>query len=243
MEKQLNIYGIRPVLELIESGKEIDAIFLQKDIKAEWTNEIRKKAKEYKLNLKIVPKFKLNRFTNKNHQGIVAITSSVIFQNFDNLLALAFERGENPLFLLLDRITDVRNFGSICRSAEAMGTHGVIIPTRGSAQINEIAIKASAGAISNINICREDNLHKVIKIAKTSGLQILACSEKSNKNIYELNLNKPTLLIIGSEKDGIAKNILDISDEQVKIPISGKTQSLNAAVATGIILYEYNRQK
>jgi 23S rRNA (guanosine2251-2'-O)-methyltransferase len=173
----------------------------------------------------------------------VALSSHVIFQNFENLLALIFNNGDFPLFILLDRITDVRNFGSICRSAEAMGAHGIIIPEKGSAQINEIAIKASAGAIANIHICRELSLEKTILIAKDSGLSIVACSEKSTKNINEINLNKPVLIIIGSEKDGVSEKLLKLIDEKVKIPIYGKTASLNAAVAAGIILFECCRQK
>lgn len=243
MNKKLNIYGIRPVLELIESGKQIDTIYLQKDIQNEWTDQIKQKSKEYEINLKLVPKYKLNRLTTKNHQGIVALASHVTFQNFENLLSLIFSNGEFPLFILLDRITDVRNFGSICRSAEAMGAHGVIIPQKESAQINEIAIKASAGAISNVHICREMNLEKTILLSKKSGLSIIACSEKSKKYIYEVNLNTPTLIIIGSEKDGISQKLIKLIDEEVKIPIYGKTKSLNAAVAAGIVLFECIKQR
>ena len=243
MDKNLKIYGIRPVLELIESGKEIDTIYLQKDLKLEWSNSIEKQAQHYNINIKIVPKYKLNRLTKKNHQGVVALSSSIVFQNFENLLSLIFNQGNFPLFILLDRITDVRNFGSICRSAESMGVHGVIIPKKESAQINEIAIKASAGAISNIHICRENNLEKTVELAKKSGLTIIACSEKGLNNINETNLNKPILIIIGSEKNGISKKLLELSHEYVKIPTCGKTKSLNASVAAGIILFEYTRQK
>ena len=243
MNKKLNIYGIQPVLELINSGKQIDTIFLQKDINNEWTQAIKKKSKEYQINLKLVPKYKLNRLTTKNHQGVVAIASHVTFQNFENLLSLIFSNGEFPLFLLLDRITDVRNFGSICRSAEAMGAHGIIIPEKGSAQINEVAIKASAGAISNIHICREKNLEKTILIAKKSGLSIIGCSEKSEKHVYQINLNTPALIIIGSEKDGISTKLIKLIDEEIKIPIYGKTKSLNAAVAAGIVLFECIKQR
>ena len=243
MSKQLNIYGIRPVLELIESGKEIDTIYLQKDIYTDWSNQIKEKTKKYKINLKLVPKYKLNRLTSKNHQGVIALSANVIFQNFENLLESVFSKGEFPFFLLLDRITDVRNFGSICRSAESMGIHGIIIPEKGSAQINEVAIKTSSGAITNMNICRENNLTNTINLAKKSGLSILACSEKSSKNIFEIDLNKPMLIIIGSEENGISNTLLKLCDETGKIPIYGKTQSLNASVAAGIVLFEVNRQK
>jgi len=243
MKNNLNIYGIRPVLELIESGKQIDTIYLQKDIISEWSRKVKDTSKKYKINLKIVPKYKLNRLTKKNHQGIIAITSNIVFQNFENLLSSVFSEGEFPLFLLLDRITDVRNFGSICRSCEAMGAHGIIIPQKGSAQINEIAIKASSGAINNLNICRTENLSSTIKYAKQSGLNIIGCSEKSEKNIFELNLNKPNLIIIGSEENGISQSLIKLCDEIGKIPITGKTKSLNASVAAGIILFEHTRQK
>ncbi|MAQ47250.1 MAG: 23S rRNA (guanosine(2251)-2'-O)-methyltransferase RlmB [Flavobacteriales bacterium] len=242
MGKQLYIYGIRPILELLNSGKEIDTIFLQKDIKSDWCSKIKKHSKEHGIGLKLVPKHKLNRLTRKNHQGVIAITAHIIYQNFENLLNFTFETGEFPLFLLLDRITDVRNFGSICRSAETMGVHGIVIPNKESAQINEIAIKASAGAINNINICRTENLEKIILFAKNSGLSIIACSEKSNKNICDINFKKPSLIVIGSERNGISKKIISLCDEIGKIPVSGKTSSLNASVAAGIVLYEQNRQ-
>ena len=158
MNKKLDIYGVRPVLELLESKKEIDTIYLQKDINTEWSKKIKQESKNRNINIKLVPKHKLNRMTKKNHQGVIGLVSHIIFQNFENLLSSIFSQGHFPLFLLLDRITDVRNFGSICRSAEAMGVHGIIIPKKESAQINEIAIKASSGSISNINICRVDNL-------------------------------------------------------------------------------------
>ena len=243
MDKKLHVYGIRPVLELLNSGKDIDTIYLQKGLRSDWSNNIKQKTKELNINLKIVPKHKLNRLTGKNHQGIIAIISNVTFQNFENLLSMVFESGQFPLFILLDRITDVRNFGSICRSAEAMGVHGIIIPQKESAQINEIAIKASSGSISNIAICREKQLENIVKNAKNNGLNIMACSEKGNKNIQDVDMNKPILIIIGSEKNGISTKLLNLSDDIGKIPIHGKTKSLNAAVAAGIILFEYNRQK
>ena len=243
MDKKLHVYGVRPVLELLESKKEIDTIYLQKDIKTDWSLKIKDESKTRNINLKLVPKHKLNRLTRKNHQGVIGLASSIIFQNFENLLSNVFNKGDFPLFILLDRITDVRNFGSICRSSEAMGAHGIIIPKKESAQINEIAIKASAGSIANINICRENNLENTVKTAKASGLTIIACSEKSDKKINQINLKKPMLIIIGSEQNGISNRLIKLSDEVGKIPICGKTQSLNAAVATGIILFEYNRQK
>tara|TARA_B100000902_G_C27222221_1_gene870301 strand:+ start:171 stop:908 length:738 start_codon:yes stop_codon:yes gene_type:complete len=243
MDKKLYVYGIRPMLELLESKKEIDTIYLQKDLKTDWSITIRETAKNRNINLKLVPKHKLNRLTKKYHQGVIGLASHITFQNFENLLISIFNKGEFPLFLLLDRITDVRNFGSICRSAEAMGVNGIIIPKKESAQINEIAIKASAGAIANINICRVESLLNTVKTAQDSGLTILSCSEKGNKTINKLKLTKPMLIIIGSERNGISNNLIEISDEIGKIPTTGKTASLNAAVATAIILFEYNRQK
>ena len=243
MDKKLWVYGVRPALELLESKKEIDTIYLQKDMKTEWATTIKNESKKRNINLKIVPRHKLNRLTRKNHQGVIAVGSMVIFQNFENLLSKVFNDGDFPLFILLDRVTDVRNFGSICRSAEAMGVHGIIIPKKESAQINEIAIKASAGSILNINICREDNLDFVVKRAKESGLSVISCSEKGEKNIDQINFKKPVLIIIGSEKNGISPPLMKLSNEIGKIPIFGKTASLNASVASGIILFEYNRQK
>lgn len=243
MKEQLIFYGIRPTMELIESGKEIDTIYLQKDSNSSWATEIKKKTSQYNINLKLVPKYKLNRLTNKNHQGVVALASHVIFQDFENLLALTFSKGEFPLFLLLDRITDVRNFGAISRTAECSGVDAILIPEKNAAAINSDAIKTSAGALHKIIICRTWNIKLTLQFIKESGIQIIACSEKANKNMYNPNYKLPTAIIIGSEEDGISEELLKICDKKVKIPMKGEIASLNASVASGVILYEILKQR
>lgn len=243
MTEILKIYGIRPVLELLDTKKEIQKIYIQKNIKNDNINLIKKKAKELDVELKFVPDYKLNKLTNKKHQGVFAITSPISFVNFENYLPSIFEKGETPIFILLDRITDVRNFGSISRSCEAFGVHGIIIPDKDSAPINEIAIKASAGSLTKIPISKSNNLIKTINFAKNSGLQICSMSEHSKNNFFDLNLTKPILLILGSEKNGVSKNILDNSDSIGLIPITGEVQSLNVSVAAGIALSELIRQR
>lgn len=156
---------------------------------------------------------------------------------------MVFERGETPLILILDRISDVRNFGAICRSAECAGVHAVVVPSKGAAQINSDAVKASAGAVFNIPVCREESLKKTLLFLKDSGLHVVACTEKAAHNISEMNFNLPLAIILGSEEDGISTDLMQKSDELAKIPMSGKTASLNVSVAAGIVLYEVLRQR
>ncbi|MBG40090.1 MAG: 23S rRNA (guanosine(2251)-2'-O)-methyltransferase RlmB [Flavobacteriales bacterium] len=243
MNQVLKVYGIRPVLELLDTKKEIQKIYIQKNIKNDNIFLIKKKAKELDIELKFVPDYKLNKLTNKKHQGVFAISSPITFTNFENYLPSIFEKGEIPIFLLLDRITDVRNFGSISRSCEAFSAHGIIIPNKDSAPINEIAIKASAGSLTKIPISKSYNLIDTINFAKNSGLTICAMSEHSNNTFFDLDLTKPTLLILGSEKDGVSKKILDQCDSIGLIPITGEVQSLNVSVAAGIALSELTRQR
>ena len=243
MNKILTVYGIRPVLELLDTNQEIQRIYIQKNIKSENIIRIKKKANERYIEIKSVPIYKLNKLTNKNHQGVFAIASPISFVNFENYLPTIYEKGEVPIFVLLDRITDVRNFGSICRSCEVLGVHGIIIPNKESAPINEIAIKTSAGSIAKIPICKSNNLIKTLNFAKKSGLALCAMSEHSEKNFFDINLLKPTIIILGSEKNGISKKILEISDSIGTIPIFGEIESLNVSVAAGIALSELVRQR
>ena len=240
---KMRIYGIRPVLELINSGKDIQKIYIQKNIKNEAILDIEHKAKEKRIEIKKVPIYKLNKLTRKNHQGVFAFSSPISFISFENFLPNIYEKGEVPLFLALDRITDVRNFGSICRSAKVFGVHGIIIPKKNTAEINEISIKTSSGALTKIPICRTENFNKTILFAKNSGLKICSLSEHAKKNIYDVNLKEPILIILGSEKEGISNKVTENSDELVKIPSNEDIISLNVSVATGVILSEVKRQR
>lgn len=237
------IFGLRPVIEAIEAGKTIDKIFLQNALQGSIYAELKALLSKYKIRPNYVPVEKLNRFTRKNHQGVVAFISDVPFYKIEEVLPQIFEDGKTPFLLILDRLTDVRNFGAICRTAECVGIDAVIIPEKGASPINSDAIKTSAGAIYNIKICKENNLAHVVDYLQQSGVQVFAATEKAQKLIYDVQFTDPCAIVMGNEETGISKEVLHHSDEKIKLPIEGKTQSLNVSVACGAILYEAMRQK
>ncbi len=237
------IFGIRAVMEAIEAGKEIDRILVQRGITGDLYNQLRKVLKGTDIVYQLVPPEKIKRITTKNHQGIIAYLSELTYYKTEDLLPTIFEQGKIPLLLVLDKVTDVRNFGAIARSAECAGVNMIIIPARGSAQINGDAIKTSAGALHRIPVCRENNLKDTLNYIKDYGLQLIACHEKTDKLIYSVDFKLPTAIIMGSEESGISAEYLKLADKAVKIPMSGKIASLNVSVATGIVLFEAIRQK
>ncbi len=237
------LIGTRPILEALEAGKEIDKIMIQKGLKSQTFQELWPLIKKHHTPYQHVPIEKLNRITRKNHQGVIAFTAAVTFQNLDEIITRCFERGEDPLILMLDRITDVRNFGAICRTAECTGVHAVVVPTRGSAPVNYDALKTSAGALNHIPVCREEKLKETIDFLKNSGLKIVACTEKTDTSLYDTDLAGPACLIMGSEEDGVSPAYLDMCDSAVKLPMKGKIGSLNVSVACGALLYEVIRQR
>lgn len=239
----LRIFGIRAVMEAIEAGKEIDSIYIRKGAGGTLYRDLKKIAVEHDLNLQTVPPEKLRHLGDKNHQGVAAFISPVVFHRLELLVPEIFERGEVPLILILDRITDVRNFGAICRSAECMGVHGILIPRKGAAQVNADAVKTSAGALLNIPLCRERNLKHSISYLRDSGLQVIACTEKADKHPDATDFSVPTAIILGSEEDGISGEYLKLADEAVSIPMKGSIASLNVSVAAGVIFYETLRQR
>jgi 23S rRNA (guanosine2251-2'-O)-methyltransferase len=230
-------------MEAIEAGKEIDRILVQRGVAGDLYNQLRKVLKGTDIVYQLVPPEKIKRITSKNHQGIIAYLSEVIYYKTEDLLPRIFEEGKTPLLLILDKVTDVRNFGAIARSAECAGVHMIIIPSRGSAQINGDAIKTSAGALHRIPVCRENNLKDTLNYIKDYGLQLIACHEKTDKLIYSADFKLPTAIIMGSEESGISAEYLKLADKAVKIPMAGKIASLNVSVATGIVLFEAIRQK
>jgi 23S rRNA (guanosine2251-2'-O)-methyltransferase len=236
------IYGIRPVIEAIRAGKEVDKLFIQNGLKGELIPELRKLINEFQIPYQYVPVEKLNRMIRSNHQGVACYISEISYQPIDTLLMSVFEKGETPLFVILDRITDVRNMGAIARSAACAGAHGLIIPDRGGAPVNADAIKTSAGALNIIPVHKSRNLKSTIEYLKASGLKIVAVSERGNKDYFKCNLTGPVALILGSEEDGISGEYLHRSDEIVKIPMKGGVSSLNVSVAAGIMLFEIVRQ-
>lgn len=242
-EDDTMIFGIRPVLEAIDAGKEIERVFIQRDISNPLARELKSKLADNSINYTAVPIEKLNRLTRKNHQGVVCFISQIGYCKIEEVVPGLFEQSRFPLVLLLDKITDVRNFGAICRSAECMGVDAVIVPEKGGAPVNGDAIKASAGALHRIVVCREFNLKKSIDFLKESGFAIAGCTEKADKSLFEENLDRPLCIIMGSEEDGISPEYLKRCDFLLKIPTTGKTASLNVSVAAGIILYEITRQR
>lgn len=243
MEEENLIFGTRAVIEALDAGKDIEKIYIQKGLSNELYHQLRKALHGNAVPIQIVPAEKLKRITDKNHQGVVAYLTEITYYSAEDLLANVFEKGKIPLLLILDRITDVRNFGAIARGAECAGVDFIIIPSRGAALINGDAIKTSAGALHRLKVCREDNLKNTIEYLKEAGLQIIACHEKTDKLIYEADFTKPTAVIMGSEENGISNEYLKRSDEQVKIPMIGKIASLNVSVATGIVLFEAVKQR
>jgi 23S rRNA (guanosine2251-2'-O)-methyltransferase len=238
------IFGIRAVSEAITAGKEIDRLFVQEGLQNNLFNDLRKICREHEVHFTMVPVYKLNKIApGKNHQGVVAFLSTITYHDIEQLLPEVFESGKTPLILILDRITDVRNFGAIARSAECAGVDAIIIPSRGAAQVNGDAIKTSAGALHKIPVCREDNLKNTIDFLKNSGLQIVSCTEKGSEPVYNVDLKGPMAIIMGSEEDGVSGEYLKRSDAKVLIPMKGEISSLNVSVATGIILFEVLRQR
>ncbi|NTW33346.1 MAG: 23S rRNA (guanosine(2251)-2'-O)-methyltransferase RlmB [Bacteroidetes bacterium] len=243
MTKENLIFGIRPVIEAIKAGKEIDRVLMQNGLKSENSWELKKLIAELNIPVQYVPIDKLNRVTFKNHQGVICYISEVAYQPLENILPMIFEKGENPFLLICDRITDVRNFGAIARTAECAGVHAIIIPSKGAARINADTVKTSAGAIYKIPVCREDNLKNTIDFLKESGIEIIACTEKATVPYHSIDYNKPIAIIMGSEEDGISQEYLKKSDKTILIPLQGETESLNVSVAAGIILFEAVKQK
>jgi 23S rRNA (guanosine2251-2'-O)-methyltransferase len=243
-DKNTCVFGIRAVIEAVTSGKELEKVYVQKGLQGELFYELQKVLREHNINYQPVPGEKINKIAGyRNHQGVVALLSSITYQDLEKIVPGIFEEGKVPLLLVLDRITDVRNFGAIARSAECAGVDAIIIPSRGAAQINSDAIKTSAGALHKVNVCRSDNLKTTLDYLQGCGLQIVSCTEKTEKLYYEVDLSLPTAIIMGSEEDGISGEYIKRSDSLVMIPMVGEIGSLNVSVAAGIILFEAVRQR
>jgi 23S rRNA (guanosine2251-2'-O)-methyltransferase len=241
-ESQL-VYGIRPVIEAIQSGKEVDRIFITRNSKGESMTELKNLLTERNIPWQEVPIEKIHRITRNNHQDVVCFISPVAYSSITNIIPAIFEKGETPLILILDRITDVRNFGAIARTAECAGVHAIVIPFRGAAQVTADAIKTSAGALSRIPVCRENNLRETLLFLRQSGLLLVAATEKGKQFYYDTDLTSPLAIIMGSEEDGVSDEIIRTVDDLVKIPLLGSITSLNVSVASGVLLFEAIRQR
>jgi 23S rRNA (guanosine2251-2'-O)-methyltransferase len=237
------IFGTRAAIEALRSGKDIEKVLIKKEPGGEAIGELMKCLRESSVPYQYVPVDKLNRLTQKNHQGIIAIISEIEYQPVEQVIPFLYEKGEVPFILVLDHITDVRNFGSIARTAECAGVHAIVIPDKGAAGINADAVKTSSGALLNISVCRVTNLVKTIKFLSDSGIQIIAASEKAEDLYDKPDYKIPTAIIMGAEDKGISQEIIKMSDNFVKIPVFGKVKSLNVSVAAGLMLYEVVKQR
>lgn len=243
--KEVNqmIFGLRAVIEAIKDGKDIESLFIQRGLTGELYGELKVVLRNFDIPSQQVPIEKLNRITLKNHQGVIAFISPITYQKIEDIVPQIFEKGQVPLVLILDGITDVRNFGAIVRTAECSGVHAIVVPKKNSAQINPDAVKTSAGALYKVPICRHDNLLTILKFLKDSGLQIIACTEKTDDLIYRPDYTAPSAIIMGSEDEGVSFELIRNSDYLTKIPMLGQIESLNVSVSAGIILYEAVRQR
>lgn len=243
MNSEIKIYGLRTVIEAINSGKTIDKVFLQKGLRGELYQELELLLRKEGINTSYVPVEKLNRLTKNNHQGVVAKISPIEFHDLDNLILNIIESGKTPLFLLLDQISDVRNFGAIIRTAECTGVNGIVIQKKGGAPVSGDAIKTSAGAIFKVPICKVDHIKDAVFHLQASGIKVIAATEKTENTIYDVAFNEPCAIIMGSEGKGINPSILKLVDEKAKLPLLGEIESLNVSVACGAFLYEAVRQR
>jgi len=243
MEKDDFIFGTRAVIEAINTGKNIEKVFIKTGLNNELYQQLLALIKENEIAFQFVPIEKINRITRKNHQGVLAFISPVEFTDIEMLLPVIFEAGKDPLLLVLDQITDVRNFGAIARSAECAGVDAIIIPEKGMARIGADAVKTSAGAIHHIPICKVNNLFRTIQYLQNSGVQIIAATEKAEMIYTNGNFKTPLAIVMGSEESGISQSILNIVDQKLKIPLLGNIESLNVSVSAALMIYEAVRQR
>lgn len=243
MEKNEMIFGIRAVIEAVEAGKEIDKVLVKKELQGDLAKELFSVLKDAGVLIQKVPVERLNRITRKNHQGVVAFISSVTYQSLENLIPGLYEEGKVPLLVVLDGITDVRNFGAIARTCECAGVHAIVIPQRGSVTVNADAVKTSAGALHTLPVCRVRNLYEALRFLQNSGIRLVAATEKADQSYTEVSYTDPTAIILGAEDTGISADSLRICDQMVKIPQFGTIGSLNVSVAAGVMIYEAIRQR
>lgn len=232
------IFGIRAITEAIAARKNFDKVF----VKQGFTGDLLNILKSEKILYKIVPQTKLDRITRKNHQGIIGFISPVEYQNFEEIITGIFEKGDSPLIIVLDGITDVRNFGAIARTAECMGVHAIIIPVNNSVTVTPDAVKTSAGALLTVPVCKVHSIAVTLEKMKEYGITIIGCTEKAADSIFKTDFTGPAAIVLGSEETGLSNVVLKIADNLVKIPLGGKVSSLNVSVAAGIFLYEIKKQ-
>lgn len=243
LEKKNLIFGIHPVQEAINSNKPIDKIYVQQGVSNDKIEAILQNIDEASVSVNYVPQEKLDRLVRSNHQGIIATVSPIVFQPLETLVEALLENKDNLLFLILDQVSDVRNFGAILRTAECTGVDAVIIQKKGGAPVSGDTVKASAGAIFNVPICKVDHIKDAIYYLQGSGIKTIAATEKTKTTIYNTDLKGSIAIIMGSEGKGVTHSVLGLVDEKAALPLLGKINSLNVSVACGAFLYEVIRQR
>lgn len=243
MERSDYIFGIRAIIEAIESGKSIDKILLRKDLQGDLARELTEKIRERGLVAQRVPAERLDRITRKNHQGAIAVVSPVTYHRLDNLLPSLYEEGKSPFLLLLDGLTDTRNFGAIARTADCSGVDGIVIPERNSVSVTSDAVKTSAGALFYVPVCRERDILSAIRMLRESGVKVVGATEKGAREYTEIDYTVPVAIVMGSEDTGMSPEVIRACDELAAIPMLGNIGSLNVSVAAGVMMYEAVRQR
>lgn len=244
MQNEHQIFGIRAIIEAIQAGKEIDKVFLHKEAQGELMQSLVKILRQENINFSYVPVEKLNKLSKfNNHQGAVGSIAPIKFVSLEELIETSLEKKDNPIFLILDQLSDARNFGAIIRTAECTGVDGIIIQKQGSAPVNGDTVKTSAGAVFNIPICKVDHIKDAVFYLQGSGITTVAATEKTNDTIYNIDFTKGVAIIMGSEDRGVNPSVLKIVDQKAKLPMYGTISSLNVSVACGAFLYEAVRQR
>ena len=243
IDKTQYIYGIHAVLEAIEAGKDIDKILLSKTLNDDTAREISDLARQLRIPVQRVPVQKIDRITRRNHQGVLALMAAVTYYRLEDLVPQMFDNGENPFIVVLDGVTDVRNFGAVARTCDCAGVSTIVIPDHESVSVNADAVKTSAGALNYLPVCREHNLVKAVKLLRDSGFKIVGTSDKSQMSYTSANYTEPVAIVLGAEDKGVSPEIMKLCDTQVVIPEFGHINSLNVSVAGGIMIYEVVRQR
>ncbi len=237
------IYGIHAVLEALDAGKDIDKILMSKTLNDETTKQISERARQLRIPVQRVPVQKIDRITRRNHQGVLALMAAVTYYRVEDLVPQLFDEGENPFIVVLDGVTDVRNFGAVARTCDCAGVSAIVIPDRESVSVNADAVKTSAGALNYLPVCREHNLVSAIKLLRDSGFKIVGTSDKNATLYTDADYTGPVAIVLGAEDKGISPEIMKLCDTRVLIPEFGHINSLNVSVAGGIMIYEVVRQR
>lgn len=243
IDKSQVVFGIRAVIEAIESGKQVDKVLMKKDLGGELARELLSVTREYNVPVQRVPVERIKKVTRKNHQGVIAFMAAVDYYHVDDIVPALYDEGINPLVVVLDGVTDVRNFGAIARTCECAGVNCIVIPERNSVSVNADAVKTSAGALNYLPVCRERNLVKAVQYLRDSGFKVMGASEKTDLNYTKADFTGPVAIVLGAEDTGISTDVLKLCDTLVAIPEFGQINSLNVSVAGGIMIYEVVRQR